>query len=376
MYINIGIIDADLIGRKNHRFPNLACEKISSYWKQNKDACIELKLDYKNFDRYDHIYISKVFTDTPCPYTPDDENEKIHIGGSGFYFDKAPPLPYEIEHCMPDYSLYKYWIEEQLENGDKLYNYKNYLEYSLGFMTRGCFRKCDFCINKRYDKILLHSPLSEFYDPSRKKICLLDDNILGYKHWDKVFSELQKTNKPFKFTQGLDERTLTDEKCKMLALSKYDGNYTFAFDNAKDCDLIEEKLILLRKYTDTARIKFYVLVGFESCDLHDIEGIFKRISLLMKYGCVPYIMRYQAPSGSPINESRFKDVYTNIASWCNQTKIFCSMSFREYCVEKQKTVKNKDYKCTAMQALELIESEAPQIADRYFDLKFENWKSK
>jgi len=31
--MKIGIIDADLIGRKKHRFPNLASMKISAYHK-------------------------------------------------------------------------------------------------------------------------------------------------------------------------------------------------------------------------------------------------------------------------------------------------------------------------------------------------------
>ena len=31
--MNIAIIDADLITRKQHRFPNLACMKISGYYK-------------------------------------------------------------------------------------------------------------------------------------------------------------------------------------------------------------------------------------------------------------------------------------------------------------------------------------------------------
>lgn len=30
----IAIIDADLINRKKHRFPNLACLKMSGYWKE------------------------------------------------------------------------------------------------------------------------------------------------------------------------------------------------------------------------------------------------------------------------------------------------------------------------------------------------------
>lgn len=32
--MKIGIIDADLISRRKHRFPNLACEKISAFWKE------------------------------------------------------------------------------------------------------------------------------------------------------------------------------------------------------------------------------------------------------------------------------------------------------------------------------------------------------
>lgn len=84
----IAIIDADLIGKKNHRFPNLACMKISGYWK-DKDTNVELKMDYENLEYYDKVYISKVFTDTPI-----DESilklENVEYGGTGFYYDKAP----------------------------------------------------------------------------------------------------------------------------------------------------------------------------------------------------------------------------------------------------------------------------------------------
>ena len=64
--MRIGIIDADLLGRDKHRFPNLACEKISGYWKE-QGAEVLLLADYNHFDDYDHVYISKVFTDTPVP---------------------------------------------------------------------------------------------------------------------------------------------------------------------------------------------------------------------------------------------------------------------------------------------------------------------
>ena len=64
--MKVAIIDADLIYRQNHRFPNLACMKISAYWKQ-QGADIELKLDYKNLNTYDLVSISKVFLDTVIP---------------------------------------------------------------------------------------------------------------------------------------------------------------------------------------------------------------------------------------------------------------------------------------------------------------------
>lgn len=179
--MKVAVIDADLIGRKKHRFPNLASMKISGYHKDCGD-CVQLKTDYDNLNEFDKVYISKVFTDTPI-----DENilkfPNVEYGGTGFYFDQAPDLSYEIEHHMPDYHLYDEWIEEQIANGVPKNQFKEYKDNSIGFLTRGCFRKCGFCVNQKYDHVFLHSPLEEFKDDSRKKICLLDDNIFGSPEW-------------------------------------------------------------------------------------------------------------------------------------------------------------------------------------------------
>ena len=43
--MRIAVIDADLIGRKRHRFPNLACMKLAGYHRDAGDA-VELKTDY------------------------------------------------------------------------------------------------------------------------------------------------------------------------------------------------------------------------------------------------------------------------------------------------------------------------------------------
>ena len=384
--MKIGIIDADLIGRDKHRFPNLACEKLSGYWK-SKGAEVQLLLDYLFADDFDHIYISKVFTDTDTPPLPLDD-ERIHIGGTGFFFDKAPNLPDEVEHHMPDYHLYDDWIaaevfhaeNEAVTNGKKfnkssfMVQFKEYTDYSIGFITRGCFRKCPFCVNKKYDQVFKHSALKEFFDPSRRKICLLDDNIFGYANWKIVFEELISTGRPFKFKQGLDERLLTEEKCKMLFSSNYDGDLTFAFDNIEDYDIIKNKLTLLRRYAPIKKsIKFYVLVGFENVDALDIANAFKRIELLMEYKCLPYIMRYQNQHRAPWKDAKYSGMYIAMARWCNQPSIFKKMSFRQFCEANQALHKTKGSLSAPMKALVKFEADNPEIAAKYFDLRYEDY---
>jgi len=138
--MNIAIIDADLIYRAKHRFPNLACMKLSAYYKSQGHS-VHLKLDYESMDQYDKVFISKVFTDTLVPDGILDL-PNVEYGGTGFFYDKAPKLPEEIEHIKPDYHLYDDWVSEKLAAGGKRKDFTYYLDYSIGFLTRGCFRQC------------------------------------------------------------------------------------------------------------------------------------------------------------------------------------------------------------------------------------------
>lgn len=358
--MKIAIIDADLIGKKRHRFPNLVCMKISGYYKELGNDVV-LRTDYMNLDIFDKVFISKVFTDTPIKKDILDL-PNVEYGGTGFYFDKAPNLPCEIEHHMPDYHLYDEWVELQIENGAKKSEFREYTDYSIGFLTRGCFRKCGFCINQKYDHVFLHSLLDEFYDDSRKKICLLDDNVLGCQQWKELLKELILTKKLFKFKQGMDERILTDEKCEMLFNAKYDGDYTFAFDNIEDYDLIHNKLQMIRRYTDKTNIKFYVLVGYESTDVKDIENAFRRVELLTKYHCLPYIMRFQSRNEIPWKNSDMRGMYITLARWCNQPSFFKKKSFREFC--------NMNGNNASLRYATEFEDKYPELAKRHFDEKW------
>lgn len=288
---------------------------------------------------------------------------------------------------MPDYRLYDSWIESEVAKAraeyDRLGNafneknyrlqFKEYTDYCIGFITRGCFRKCKFCVNQKFDHVFQHSPLEEFYYDDCKKICLLDDNFLGCPNWKELLQQLIDTGKPFKFKQGLDERLLTDEKCEMLFTSNYDGDFTFAFDNIEDYELIEKKLKMIRNYSKARNIKFYVLVGFESADAVDIENAFKRLELLMRYQCLPYIMRYQDKNYKPWQESKYRGMYIALARWGNQPSIYKKMSFRYFCEANQALRKTEGH-CSSYKAMLEFEKEHPDIAAKYFDLRYEDFK--
>jgi hypothetical protein len=408
----IGIIDADLISRSKHRFPNLACMKISGYhkkmgydvklitdykklyyneniWVEYQNALYEYRKEQNEYTnkvlaekmipcfqkeniKYDKLFISKVFTDTEV-----DEDflqmDIVEYGGTGFFYDKAPFLPNEIEHSFPDYNLYNTWVAEKIEEGGKKLDFQYYTDYSIGFTTRFCFRQCGFCVNKNYKKVDTWSPLSEFVDEARKYICLLDDNMLGNSQWKNILSSLQESKKPFQYKQGLDPRLLTEEKINLLFNKcKYKGDYIFAFDNIEDADLIEEKLKLIRKHfkNTSHNIKFYVFCGFDREDKWDLDfwrqdliDTFKRVEILMKYKCLPYIMRFNRYEKSP-----YKGTYINLASWCNQPSFFKKLSYRQFCEVNQARTKTKI--CAAMQYLNQIEKEIPNVAKEYFNLKF------
>lgn len=365
--MKIGIIDADLIGRKKHRFPNLACMKIAGYHKDIGND-VELLLNYDCIDDYDTVFISKVFTDT---YVDEDilKLPNVKYGGTGFFYDKAEPLPHEIEHHMPYYDLYRKWVDAKLEEGIKRSELVYYLDYSIGFTTRGCFRQCSFCVNKNYKKVSKHSNIEEFLDESKKYICLLDDNVLGCGQWKTIFNELNTTGKRFQFKQGMDERTLTEEKIKTILDSNYIGDIIFAFDNIKDKEIIEKKMYLWRQFDSKKTPKFYVLCGFDENNMYDKEfwkqdivNTFERIKVLMKYRCLPYIMRYAEYENSP-----HRGMYITLARWCNQPSFFKKKSFREFAIANGEN-------SAAMRYLIEFENKYPDISKQYFDLKLEDIK--
>lgn len=381
--MKIGIIDAEIIGKTKHRFPNLCSMKLSSYHKSRGDS-VELLLSYKQLWHYDKVYISKVFTKTPVPEEV-LELENVEYGGTGFYYDKAAPLPCEIEHAMPDYHLYDEWVNSKIAQGVKRSEFIYYLDYSIGYLTRGCFRGCYYCVNRNCKRASAASPLSEFMDESRPKLCFLDDNFFSYPGWEELLQPVIESGKRFQFKQGLDERLLTESKIRKLSKWKYDGEVIFAFDNIEDKELIMSKLMLIRATVPkwTRELKFYVFCGCDKNERYDedfwkqdIENLFERIFILKTFNCKPYVMRFEK-----VYESEYSSFYATVASWCNQPSMFKTFTFRlftqcramrsgdykKYKRDIDRYLKEVGWKGSEWRSMEMIENRFPEIAERYFD---------
>jgi len=362
IFMRIGIIDADLLD-KGTRHPNLALMKISAYNKE-QGYYVQLIEDYSDVDNYDRLYASKVFTNTSFPAELTNK-PNLRRGGTGFYKNGGRSLPKDIEHHMPDYDLYTNFVTKKIATGVKRSYYADYLDYSIGFTTRGCFRKCPFCVNKKYDHAFRHSQVIDFLNQARPYVYLWDDNFLAFSGWRSILEELAKIGKPFQFRQGLDIRLLSNDHAKAFAKAKYKGDFIFAFDHINEMPEIEKHLKIWRD-NSLRGTRLYVLCGYYSLGIDEVESAFIRIETLMRYGCLPYIMRY-----NKCEKSQHVHLFTQIARWCNQPQFFKKMSFREYCEANEKYHKNRDQHCMAFKTMLDFEANYPEIAKKYFDLKYD-----
>ncbi len=359
----VGIIDAELLVNQQHRFPNLACMKLASYHKERGDV-VTLVPSYKYVNDFSRVYISCVFTDIAKTVPPSVlKLPHVRFGGTGFFFDKALPLSKAVKHSPPDYDLYAGWLQGRTGT-----NIKYYTDYSLGYLTRGCSRRCPFCVNRNARKAVRASSLLEFYNPNRKRVCLLDDNILAYSDCQSLLTNLVRTcerdGKTFEFKQGLDLRLLTPTIAKLLQTAPCSGEVIFAFDRIQDAASIRRGLNILRKYLPNKGTKCYLLCGFEDQTWRDIAGVFRRLQVLWGSHCLGYVMRHE---NHRLASSVCRSIYTHLARWVNQPKFQRTMSFREFCEKSGGK---------AARAVTAFEKAYPDVAKEYCTIKYGDFEGR
>jgi len=263
--MKIKLIDVD-----SHGMPNLALMKLSAWHKERGD---EVGFD---IDSPDKVYISCIFSwNAPIALGIQTMFDcDAEVGGYGV---NGNMLPYEVEHTMPDYSLYG-------------------VDFSMGFVSRGCIRRCSFCNVWRVEGVLKHhAPLSEFLHPEHKKLILLDNNLLADSKATETLKEIINRKLKVSFNQGLDLRLMTVEYARLLKRIRF-SNRTFerrqlyvAWDRVEDEERIIKGLKILKEAgINLNSVMCYMLTGFDTTFDEDMY----RFEKLRKLKCDPFVMLY------------------------------------------------------------------------------------
>src|SRR2546425_10998823 len=269
------------------KIPNLALMKISHYLRQRGHSPYLFQMHSHPLvplqGQWDHAWISCVFS---WNRSLAESTEKYysslgipsHIGGSGVSL--STKLPEEIESLSPDYSLYQ---------DDR----------AVGFVQRGCIRKCEFCIVPQKEGRLVdnaYRPLETWVPPNFKKVLLLDNEFAASDYEKQVLDSVKEHGWKLSITQGYDLRCVTPEKAALLAQNKpYDLNFRerrlyCAWDYLAIEPYVKQGIERLFQVGFKGReIMCYCLVGFNTSHAQD----YYRFHVLWKhYGVLPFIMRY------------------------------------------------------------------------------------
>lgn len=307
--MKIGLIDVD-----GHNYPNLPLMKISAYHKAQGDHVEWYEPMFSG--HCDKVYMSKVFSFTPDYEYFIDADEVIR-GGSGYcielvdgkevyHTERDKPLPDEIEHIYPDYSLYPEYTQNT----------------AYGFLTRGCPRGCDFCHVKAKEGQCSYkvADLSEFWN-GQKNIILCDPNILACKDHLELLQQLVESKAKVEFNQGLDIRLMNERNLELLRQIRIDKPH-FAYDRYQDKAIIEPKMKMVREITGWNRNKgrptVFILTNFDTTLEQDID----RIQFCRSLGWTPYPMIYDKEHADP--------VYRKLQRWCNNFIFWNVPTFEEY----------------------------------------------
>lgn len=286
----VGLHDSDRTG-----FPNLALMKLSAWHKAQGDT-VEW---WTPIMTYDKVYSSKVFTFTPeCEYLPPDTIK----GGTGYgIMDELPP---EIDAMFPDYSIY------------------SDCDHAIGFLTRGCIRKCPWCIvPKKEGKIRPYQSWREIKRPDSRDIVFLDNNVLACPWGLEQIKDMIGEDVRVDFNQGLDARLITDDVAKILSRLKWIRSIRMSADTDAMLDVVLTAIDRLGKYSvKPYRVFVYVLV-------QDVESAERRAIALREVGADPFAQPYRdfTTNTEPPKELR------DFARWVNHKAIFKSVrTFAEY----------------------------------------------
>ncbi len=275
-----------LIINIDSKIPNLALKKIEKYYiDKGAEVIWDMPLAINIVDK---TYVSCVFTKNKSKCN--GWVGKAEVGGSGYSIEKE--LSPEIDAVLP--------------------------RINYGFTTRGCIRKCDFCIVPRKEgKIHIVGDLLDLWDGKSKEVTVMDNNILALpEHFMMICKQAREHKIKVDFNQGLDHRLLTPEIVDLLSSISH-PEYRFAFDHPSYLTTVGKAIKLLSD-GGINRCNWYVLVGFNTTHEEDLM----RLNYLREHNQRAYVQRYETHYNEPF--------YIGLARWVNQPNLFVGMTWQQF----------------------------------------------
>ncbi|MHB8559992.1 MAG: radical SAM protein [Thermoplasmataceae archaeon] len=250
------------------------------------------------------IYITSLFTYSWKPVHESIEfyhkmfpNAEIYVGGIYAtlmsqhvrqvfpYANVHLGLVKEAENMLPAYHL--------LKQVDK---WKDW-DRSIVFTSRGCIRKCQFCVVPKVEGGMRDEKPSilDLMHPNHKKVTIWDNNFLASPYAKSMLKELSDHGIEADFNQGLDARLMDEETAGLLADVK-SKTIHMAYDWPWEGPYIQKAINLLGDAGYKKKnLIFYMLYNFwdEGHKKGDTpEDFLLRLKNLMKWGASVYPMRF------------------------------------------------------------------------------------
>lgn len=327
--MKIGLVDVDGHAKKKKWgatvYPNLALCKIAAWHKLQGDEVFWYEPLFSG--HCDKVYVSKVFNFSPDINFYIDADEVIR-GGTGY--NVTSQLPIYIDLTQPDYSIYPLLPKD----------------VAYGFLTRGCPNKCKWCVvPKKEGGVKPYMDIDDIATPTRKKIVLMDNNILAAGDYAKAqLKKIIQKGYRVDFNQAMDARLVTPEFAELLAQVKWiDNRIRFGCDTTSQIKDCERAIEMINSYGYTGQYFLYTMLNdsFEE-SFARINYWWKKNQELVAQHHKSRVYPYAQPYRDPFNPSRpIPQWQKYLANWVNKKMLFEKIPFEEF--QPRKGFKCKEY---------------------------------
>lgn len=282
----IGLLQVD------GKYPNLALMHLGA-WLRSRGEQVSRIMPIEQTE-CETVYASKIFQDSYAGYI----RKGAIRGGTGWQdWKELPGLSDEAEHTYPAYGMFG-------------------CDYAMGFLTRGCVRKCPFCVvPAKEGTIRHHAHLSEWWR-GQDRVRLLDANLTAIPDVIGYLDELETSKARVEFSQGLDARLITPEIVQALVKIRRWGYLHTAWDWPDGEGAVMPGLRMLRDALPIGSLTAYVLIGYNTTPEQDVY----RVMRLREERINPFVMPFD-------KTDRYQKTF---ARWVNMKACFKACTWEEY----------------------------------------------